>query len=249
MRFASAHARPGWRRWRLIGVNLNAKACGKLPAVALAAMKSTLAPFAAGSILALTLAFAPAAVAREAADFGGFDGSSSSAAEELRPYLQCVPYARQVSGIQLYGDAHTWWDQAQGSYATGQTPRVGAVMAFAPHRGMALGHVAAVSKVIDNRTVLLDHANWSPIDGRRGQIERDVMAVDVSPANDWSAVRVWYDPLQALGKTQWPVRGFIYGEAAKRSARPQIAAAPANPGPTRQKSSRRFLSAFAEFAN
>ena len=30
------------------------------------------------------------------------------------PYLQCVPYARQVSGIRIFGDAHTWWDQAEG---------------------------------------------------------------------------------------------------------------------------------------
>ena len=63
--------------------------------------------------------------------------------------------------------------------------------------------------------LLLDHANWSPIDGRRGQIERDVLAVDVSPANDWSAVRVWYHPLGALGRTEWPVEGFIYSDRAR----------------------------------
>ena len=127
---------------------------------------------------------------------------------ELAPYLQCVPYARRVSGVQIYGDAHTWWDQAEGIFARGNRPRPGAVMAFQPHRNMRLGHVAAVSRVIDDRTVLLRHANWSPINGRRGQIEDDVRAVDVSPDNDWSAVRVWYDPFQALGKTAWPVHGF-----------------------------------------
>lgn len=126
------------------------------------------------------------------------------------PYIQCVPYARKVSGIQLYGDAHTWWDQAAGRYARGTRPKVGAVIAFRPYGAMKLGHVAAVSRIVDSRTVLLRHANWSPIDGRRGQPEDNVRAVDVSPDNDWSEVRVWYAPLGGLGTTHWPVEGFIY---------------------------------------
>ncbi|MCW1383883.1 CHAP domain-containing protein [Novosphingobium sp. KCTC 2891] len=137
--------------------------------------------------------------------------------------LECVPYARQVSGIAIYGDALTWWGQAEGRYARGTRPRAGAVMSFAPHGAMRLGHVAAVSRVIDRRTVLLRHANWSPIDGRRGQIENDVRAVDVSPANDWSEVRVWYAPLGDLGTTHWPVNGFIYNEKIK-SDRPVVLA-------------------------
>lgn len=134
--------------------------------------------------------------------------------EVLPGYLQCVPYARQASGIQLYGDARTWWGQAAGRYGRGNTPRVGAVMAFRPYGKMVLGHVAMVSRVIDSRRVLLRHANWSPINGKRGQVERDVMAVDVSPAGDWSAVRVWFDPIQRLGSTHWPVSGFIYPRGA-----------------------------------
>lgn len=130
------------------------------------------------------------------------------------PYLQCVPYARQVSGIQIYGDAHTWWDQAAGRYARGREPRVGAVLAFRSSGNMRLGHVAAVSRIVDSRTVLLRHANWSPINGRRGQIEDNVRAVDVSPENDWSQVRVWYAPIHGLGTTPWPTRGFIYGRPA-----------------------------------
>ncbi len=124
--------------------------------------------------------------------------------------LQCVPYARQVSGIQIYGDAHSWWQQADGRYSRGNRPAPGAVLAFKPHRSMQLGHVAAVSKIIDSRRVLLDHANWSPINGRKGQIERDVLAEDVSAANDWSEVRVWYTPIGGLGTTRYPVHGFIY---------------------------------------
>lgn len=132
------------------------------------------------------------------------------AGEEALPYIQCVPYARKVSGIALYGDALTWWDQAQGRYARGARPRIGAVMSFRPYGAMRLGHVAAVSRIVDSRTVLLRHSNWSPINGRRGQPEDNVRAIDVSPDNDWSEVRVWYAPLGNLGTTHWPVNGFIY---------------------------------------
>lgn len=139
------------------------------------------------------------------------------------PLLQCVPYARQVSGIQLYGDAHNWWQQADGRYARGNLPVAGAVMAFKPYRTMQLGHVATVSKVVDSRRVLLNHANWSPINGRRGQVERDVLAEDVSAANDWSEVRVWYTPTGGLGITHYPIHGFIYpqGKAPKAIAAPR----------------------------
>lgn len=135
---------------------------------------------------------------------------SGGGSAALPPYLQCVPYARAVSGIMIFGDAHTWWDQAAGRYARGTMPKVGAVMAFRPHGGSSLGHVAAVSRIIDSRTILIRHANWSPINGRRGQIEDNVRAIDVSEANDWSEVRVWYGPIQDLGTTRWPVQGFIY---------------------------------------
>jgi surface antigen len=142
------------------------------------------------------------------------------------PGIECVPYARQLSGVQIRGDAHTWWGQAEGRYAKGNRPRVGAVMSFPQHGAMQLGHVAAVSKVVDSRTVLISHANWSPINGRRGQIEENVRAVDVSPAGDWSEVRVWFAPLSGLGTTHWPVNGFIYNETLRANERrPLLAAA------------------------
>lgn len=139
------------------------------------------------------------------------------------PMLQCVPYARQVSGIQIYGDAHSWWQQAQGHYARGNRPAIGAVMAFKPHGSMQLGHVAAVSKIVDSRRVLLDHANWSPVNGRRGQIERNVLAEDVSVGNDWSEVRVWYAPIGGLGSTHYPVNGFIYPQGVNPGLLPKSA--------------------------
>jgi surface antigen len=163
------------------------------------------------TVLALCAPIAPPlAQARPAGLAPSSDISDDSDEPDALPYRQCVPFAREASGIQLYGDALTWWDQAQGHYARGREPKVGAVMSFRPHGAMTLGHVAMVSKVIDDRTVLLRHANWSPIDGRRGNVELDVRAVDVSPANDWSEVRVWYAPIGDLGTTHWPVNGFIY---------------------------------------
>ena len=203
-------------------------------------MRGLLFAIAAGALAC------PGAALADAAD--GFSGTG-----ELAAYLQCVPYARERSGVQIYGDARTWWNQAAGRYKRGQQPRPGAVMTFRPTGSMVLGHVAAVSRVVDSRTVLLDHANWSPIDGRRGQIERGVKAVDVSPANDWSQVRVWYAPLQDLGTTAWPVAGFIYNEldnAAPFGGQRVLASADYAP-PVRAispKPSKAFAQAFAGFA-
>lgn len=171
-------------------------------------MREKLCHIAALMVFALPATGGNAAEISDSARFGG----ALAQDRESLTYLQCVPYARKVSGIQIYGDALTWWDQAEGRYAKGRKPKPGAVMSFAPSGRMVLGHVAAVSRVIDSRTVLLRHANWSPIDGRRGQIEDNVRAVDVSPENDWSEVRVWFAPIGNLGTTAWPVNGFIYPE-------------------------------------
>ncbi len=152
--------------------------------------------------------------------------------------LQCVPYARQLSGIQIYGDAHTWWGQAASRFARGPQPQVGSVLAFKPHGVMRIGHVAAVSEIIDSRTILVSHSNWSTINGRRGQIENNVKVIDVSPNNDWSRVRVWYTPIGGLGTTLYPVHGFIYsGAAPKGPLRPQFQMAVADI-PARSSSSR-----------
>ncbi len=149
----------------------------------------------------------------------------SSPAFALYEGLQCVPYARAVSGVEIRGDAHTWWGQAQGRYDRGDRPRVGAVLAFKPHGAMRLGHVAAVRKIIDSRTLLVSHANWSTIDGQRGHIEQDVRVVDASPNNDWSEVQVWYTSNAALGTTRWPVHGFIYASQQRSDHQARLAVA------------------------
>ena len=139
-------------------------------------------------------------------------------AHALNEGLQCVPFARALTGVEIRGDAHSWWDQAEGRYERGSRPKVGAVMTFIPHGNMRLGHVAAVRRIIDKRTLLISHANWSTIGGVRGHIEEDVRVIDVSEENDWSRVRVWYTPNGALGTTEWPLHGFIYPDRPRKEA-------------------------------
>src|SRR6201996_9220791 len=135
---------------------------------------------------------------------------SSGGVASAENYWQCVPFARMISGIQLFGDAWTWWQQAAGKYAQGFTPKAGAVLVFRPNGEMNRGHVAVVSQVLTDRIIQVTHANWSVIGGTRGQVERDVTVVDVSPAGDWSQAQVWYNPLGDLGTTSYPTYGFIY---------------------------------------
>ncbi|WP_313330986.1 CHAP domain-containing protein [Sphingobium yanoikuyae] len=135
--------------------------------------------------------------------------------------LQCAPFAREVSGIEIFGNANTWWNQAAGRYDRGHEPRVGAVLSFASSRSMPVGHVAMVSKIVNDREVLLTHANWS----YRGGVERNVRAIDVSPNNDWTDVRVWYGPIGDVGLRSNPTNGFIYADKPEIDQPVQIALA------------------------
>jgi hypothetical protein len=124
--------------------------------------------------------------------------------------LSCVPFARMATGLDIRGDARLWWNEADGRYLRGQRPERGAVMAFMASGGMRRGHVAVVSRVVDDRTVLIDHSNWAGPGIRRGTVMRGVLVVDVSDRNDWTAVRVQVGhDRAALGRT-YPVHGFIY---------------------------------------
>ena len=138
-------------------------------------------------------------------------GSAALAGRGLRyvrggSTLQCVPYAREHSGIALVGNALTWWGKAAGTYERGSRPEVGAVLNFRATGRMNLGHVAVVSRVIDSRNVQIDHANWSS----RGAISRNIGVIDVSPNNDWTAVRVALPQGNEYGSI-YPTYGFIYG--------------------------------------
>jgi CHAP domain len=120
--------------------------------------------------------------------------------------LQCVPYARQLSGINLRGDAWTWWKKAEGNYAKGHTPVPGAVLVLSKTRRLRLGHLAVVVEVRNSREIVVHQANW--LNG--GRIHRYTPVRDVSENNDWSVVRVWYTPGRVYGSRDYPAYGFIY---------------------------------------
>lgn len=119
--------------------------------------------------------------------------------------LQCVEYARSVSGIEVRGDAWTWWAGADGRYERGGTPEPGSVLVF-QRKGNSAGHLAVVTHVVNDRVVVASHANWL----NRGRIHEHTPIKDVSERGDWSAVRVWYTPGQAWGISTYPTYGFIY---------------------------------------
>jgi surface antigen len=120
--------------------------------------------------------------------------------------LQCVPYARMVSGIALRGDARTWWESAAGRFRRGQDPEPGAVLVLKGSSKTPRGHVGVVAKIVNEREILIDHANW--LNNRKIHLATPV--IDVSPENDWSAIRVWYTPGAQYGANVYPTDGFIY---------------------------------------
>jgi len=148
--------------------------------------------------------FTAAAVA---ATFGFLALVAAPTAKADEPYWQCVTFARMFSGINIFGDAHTWWTQAQGKFDTGHKPQIGAVLSFQSSGRMSRGHVAVVSDVLTDRVIRITHANWG---GSRGKVEEDVTVVDVSAGGDWTAVKVWYNPIHDLGTSVYPTNGFIY---------------------------------------
>jgi len=134
--------------------------------------------------------------------------------------VNCVQFVKKASTVTLHGNAYQWWDAANGVYGRGNAPSPGAVMVFSKTRHLPFGHVALVEKQLDDRTLLIDHANWSRIGGRRGHVERSVRVVDVSDNNDWSKVRVWYASLSGVGDTIYNLRGFVYPKAPQARSRP-----------------------------
>jgi Surface antigen len=119
--------------------------------------------------------------------------------------ILCVEFARLASGIALFGDAKTWWNKAREAYAQLTNPTPGSVMVFADRKTMRSGHVAVVKRVVSEREVLIDHANW----GRDGRIYLNAPVVDISAHNDWSVVKVWNFNTNQLGTTPYNLKGFI----------------------------------------
>ena len=118
--------------------------------------------------------------------------------------LTCAPFARELSGIALYGEAFSWWDAASGQYRRGDRPEVGGVLVFRRSSRLPLGHVAVVSRVINPRQIEVIQANWV-----HEQLDQDQLVVDVSARNDWSEVRVWYPPTGQIGTHTYAAYGFV----------------------------------------
>lgn len=120
--------------------------------------------------------------------------------------LQCVPFARQLSGVEIYGNANTWWTQAAGRYPRSNQPAFGSVFVMHGYNTTARGHVAVVTHVDSSRLIRVDQANW--LNG--GEISRSVPILDVSPNNDWTEVRVWHIPGGHWGGRIYRADGFIH---------------------------------------
>lgn len=125
---------------------------------------------------------------------------------DARARLQCVPYARVNAGVEIYGDAVTWWRQAEGRYPRSQSPASGAVLVMRGYNNPGRGHVAVVRGVVSERVIQIDHANWL----NRGEISVAVPVIDVSAAGDWSEVRVWHIPGGHWGGRVYRAEGFIH---------------------------------------
>jgi hypothetical protein len=125
---------------------------------------------------------------------------------------ECVPYARQVSGIELFGDAWTWWDGAAGRYDRGRRPFAGSVLVLSRSGRLRLGHLAVVTAVDGPRRIRVTHTNWGSDDDSRRRVYRDMPVIDVSADNRWTAVRFWNFDLDAYGGA-YPAQGFIYRRA------------------------------------
>jgi surface antigen len=134
-------------------------------------------------------------------------------------FQSCVPYARARSGIGLSGDAWQWWEAAAGRYARSRRPEVGSVIVLQRTSRLPQGHLAVVTRVVSEREIRVDHANWAPGgSGARGRVARDQPVTDASARGDWSLVRVWYPRANALGTTNFPAYGFVHSTAAVTAA-------------------------------
>ncbi|MFT8419542.1 MAG: CHAP domain-containing protein [Acetobacter sp.] len=129
--------------------------------------------------------------------------------------IQCVAYAKSASDVVLHGNARDWWHNAAGVYERGLAPKSGSVLNFRATRRMPMGHVAVVRDVVDSRTIVIDQSHWA-----QAGISHNVSVIDVSPNNDWSAVRVALSSNSSNYGSIYPTYGFIYPRSAGKTAAP-----------------------------
>ncbi len=158
-----------------------------------------------GPARVLSVLLVLAALAGCAGPGGGSSGGAANGAYLGGPVpFTCVPFARALSGIDLAGNAASWWDAAPGHYRRSRHPLPGAVLVLRATPRLPEGHLAVVTRVLGPRAILVAQANWV---ARRVTVDQAV--VDVSGANDWSLVRVWWPPSGQLGRRRYPADGFI----------------------------------------
>jgi hypothetical protein len=121
-----------------------------------------------------------------------------------------VEYARLRSGLAVFGDAKLWWSRARNLYAEFAEPAVDAVMVFSGSKRIRKGHVAIVTKIVNPREVIVDHANWQ----NRGEIDHNTPVLDVSSKNNWTQVRVWDINSRQWGARVYKLSGFIAGHTS-----------------------------------
>jgi hypothetical protein len=142
---------------------------------------------------------------------------------DARARLQCVPFARREAGVEIYGNANTWWRQAAGRFETSEAPEEGGVMVLRGYNNANRGHVAVVREIVSPRLIIVDHANWL----NNGEITRNVPVRDVSPNGDWSQVQVWHVPGRHWGARTYQVQGFILDMVEEvRTQQANLAATP-----------------------
>ena len=132
--------------------------------------------------------------------------------------LECAPFARALSGVQLRGAAADWWTAAPGKYRRAQDPEPGGVLVFRRSPRLPSGHVAVVARVVSDREILVTQANWE-----RGRVTADQPVKDVSPDNDWTSVTVWWPETRRMGSSAFATYGFI--RPPRRTSHDEIAGA------------------------
>lgn len=135
-----------------------------------------------------------------------FDPANAPVILANAPPSECVPYARAISGVQIWGDAVSWWQQSENRYARSRRPAEGSVLVLRGWNDDRRGHVAVVKAIAAGRIIRVDHANWL----HGGEVSLNVPVMDVSAANDWSEVRVWHVPGGYWGGRTYQVQGFIH---------------------------------------
>ncbi len=161
-------------------------------------------------LAAMLLLLAACGSSRSTGEEGGYVGGSVA--------LECAPFARALTGVALRGDAADWWGAAEGRYARANTPQLGSVLVFARSSRLPYGHVAVVSQLLERRKILVTQANWVHHRVTEGQT-----VIDVSAANDWTELRVFWPPAGQMGGGIYTAYGFIH--PGRRTTQQEIAQA------------------------